>query len=141
LSGLALGLRVVVGAVAAADRVVVRLRIGLGDGGGRGLLVLLLVEDVVAVGGLSGDRVLTGEEERKRFRVFLFWSWLPSSESSSTMARLRRFAGGAIAGDCGLEGGVAFVHIAGMRILDVVRGSMALFGKCGVAVVEVVVCC
>jgi hypothetical protein len=103
LRGLALGLRVVVvvaavergGFAAAAVVRVVRLRRGLGEAMAGGLLVLLLFV------GLSGDLVLSGDEKRKRFRVFLF-SCSSSSESSSMMARLRRFAGGGIADGFGL---------------------------------------
>jgi hypothetical protein len=92
LRGLALGLRVVVAAAAVVR--VVRLPSGLGEAMAGGLLVLLFVD-------LSGDLVLSGDEKRKRFRVFLF-SWSSSSESSSMMARLRRFAGGGIADGFGL---------------------------------------
>jgi hypothetical protein len=59
------------------------------------VLVLLLFV------GLGGDLVLSGDEKRQRFRVFLF-SCSSSSESSSMLARLRRFAGGGIADGFGL---------------------------------------
>ena len=124
---LALGLRVVVvadgrvdgdgegGARVVVERVVARLRSGLGEGG-RVLLEVAVVarsrlELAVGFGlgfGLLGDRALSGDEKRKRFRVFLFWS--SSSSESSTKARLRRFAGGAIAGVCGFDRGVALVR-------------------------------
>jgi hypothetical protein len=101
LRGLVLGLRVVEGLEDKEDAVparVVRLRIGLGLGEAV-VGALLLLEVTPAVAGLAGEAVVSfffGEGMRNRFRVFLFWSW-SSSESSSAMARLRRFAGGAIA--------------------------------------------
>jgi hypothetical protein len=138
------------------ERVVARLRSGLGEGGMVLVLVLVLVlpgpEAVVVVGlelelelelelavgfGLLGDRALSGDEKRKRFRVFLFWS--SSESSSSMMARLRRFAGGAIADDFGIYRGVALVtshwEMCGLKCRLCVS-QWDRFGRVVVVVVE-----
>jgi hypothetical protein len=115
-NGLVLGLRVVeLGSLEdAVPARVVRVRIGLGLGEAVAS-ALLLLEARSAVAGLAGEVVvlfLFGEGMRNRFRVFLFWRSWSSSESSSTMARLRRFAGGAIAGDSwDSDEGVTFVTL------------------------------
>jgi hypothetical protein len=110
LIGLVLGLRVgLEGAAAAAAERVVRLRAGLGETLGGGF------DGELPIVCLSGDRFFSGDEKRKRFSVFLF-RCSSSSESSSTMARLRRFAGGTIVGDFGAVDGVAFVTLQSLKI-------------------------
>ena len=82
------------------------------------LLLLMLVLVAVAAEGDDGAG-LDGEEKRKRVRVLFLglegvmfcWAGSSLSESESTMARLRRFAGGAIAGVVLSEGYVALVCV------------------------------
>ena len=83
------------------------------------LLLLILLSLLVDAADGDGGAGLDGEEKRKRVRILLLlglegvvfcWGW-SSSSSESTMARLRRFAGGAIAGVWLLDGGVALVCV------------------------------